>query len=108
MTDVWGRMISYHFLSGTTRSNFFTNDTGHGAGELWSHVPLLPSYLNHSIPFPIIVADSVGPNETNSTSLSLNDVVYEVGTALPSLRRCLHSCRSLHKNLVLGIPSCLQ
>lgn len=78
MTDIWGRMVSYHFLNGTTRDNFFTNQTGHGAGELWSHVSLLPSYQDHSIPFPIIVADSVGSNETNTTSLSLNNAVYEI------------------------------
>ncbi|KAL4078419.1 lysophospholipase catalytic domain-containing protein [Scleroderma yunnanense] len=78
MTDIWGRMVSYHFLSGTTPSNFFTNQTGHGAGELWSQVPLLPSYQAHSIPFPIIVADSVVSNETNTSSVSPNSVVYEI------------------------------
>jgi hypothetical protein len=28
ITDPWARMISYHFLNQTSRSNFFTNDTG--------------------------------------------------------------------------------
>ena len=109
MTDIWGRMVSYHFLNGTTRDNFFTNQTGHGAGELWSRVSLLPSYQDHSIPFPIIVADSVGSNETNTTSLSLNNAVYEVGTTIPFPQQCLrHSSRSHHKNLALGTLSCLR
>jgi hypothetical protein len=37
ITDPWGRMISYHFLNQTTRGNFFTNSTAHGAG-LSAHV----------------------------------------------------------------------
>ncbi|KAF8906593.1 phospholipase B [Gymnopilus junonius] len=78
ITDVWSRMISYHFLNQTSRSNFFTNDSAHGAGQLWSKIPLIPAYQNLSIPFPIIVADSrpVGSNLT--TILSFDSVVYEI------------------------------
>ena len=66
ITDPWARMISYHFLNQTTRSNFFTNDTAHGAGQLWSDIPLLPSYQQKQTPFPLIMADSrpVGSNLT--------------------------------------------
>jgi lysophospholipase len=78
VTDLWGRMISYHFLNQTTRSNFFTNNTGHGAGQLWSQIPFLPSYANQSVPFPIIVADSL-PSGSNATAvLPLDSIVYEV------------------------------
>ncbi|KAF8973334.1 lysophospholipase catalytic domain-containing protein [Flammula alnicola] len=78
LTDPWSRMISYHFLNQTSRQNFFTNDTGHGAGQLWSQIPQIPAYQNHLVPFPIVVADSrpVGSNLT--TILPLDSVVYEI------------------------------
>ncbi|KAG5650185.1 hypothetical protein H0H81_000391, partial [Sphagnurus paluster] len=78
ITDPWARMISYHFLNQTNRDNFFTNDTAHGAGQLWSNIPLIPAYQQHQTPFPIIVADSrpVGSNAT--TTLTLDPVVYEI------------------------------
>lgn len=71
-------MISYHFLNETTRDNFFTNDTAHGAGQLWSKIPLIPSYRQLRTPFPLIMADSrpVGSNLT--TRLAPEPVVYEV------------------------------
>ncbi|KAG7446364.1 phospholipase B [Guyanagaster necrorhizus] len=78
ITDPWSRMISYHFLNQTDRMNFFTNDTGHGAGQLWSHIPDIPAFQNHQFPFPLVVADSrpVGSNLT--TTLDLDAVVYEI------------------------------
>ncbi|KAJ3501630.1 hypothetical protein NLJ89_g9249 [Agrocybe chaxingu] len=78
LTDPWSRMISYHFLNQTTRENFFSNDTGHGSGQLWSRIPQIPVYQSRSVPFPIVVADSrpVGSNLT--TTLPLNSVVYEI------------------------------
>lgn len=71
-------MISYHFLNQTDRDNFFSNDSAHGAGQLWSQVPLIPSWQQQLVPFPIIQADSrpVGSNLT--TSLPPTAVVYEV------------------------------
>ncbi|KAH7919355.1 phospholipase B [Leucogyrophana mollusca] len=78
-TDLWGRMVAYHFLNGTTRSNFYENtSTAHGAGQLWSHVPFLPSYQNFSMPFPIVVTNSQ-PVGTNVTTVApLGAVVYEI------------------------------
>ncbi|KAH9963851.1 phospholipase B [Russula dissimulans] len=78
LTDPWARMISYHFLNQTDRQNFFTNDTSHGAGQRWSDVPLIPSWQQHQVPFPIILADSrpVGSNLT--TVLDPSSVVYEM------------------------------
>lgn len=76
-------MISYHFLNQTSRQNFFTNDSGHGAGQLWSQIPLIPSYQNHLLPFPIAVADSRPSGSNLTTVLGLDSVVYEV-SATPS------------------------
>ncbi|KAA1473978.1 phospholipase B [Dentipellis sp. KUC8613] len=78
LTDPWGRMISYHFLNQTTRDNFFTNDTAHGAGQLWSKIPQTPPWLQHAEPFPIVMADSrpIGSNSTDA--LPPEPVVYEI------------------------------
>ena len=78
LTDPWARMISYHFLNQTDRVNFFSNSSAHGAGQLWSQVPLIPSWQQYLVPFPIIQADSrpVGSNLT--TTLPPTSVVYEV------------------------------
>ncbi|KAI5123863.1 hypothetical protein M0805_005680 [Coniferiporia weirii] len=78
ITDPWGRMISYHFLNGTTKGNFFTNDSSHGAGLLWSDMPDIPAFANNSLPFPIIMTDSrpIGSNLT--TILANTATVYEI------------------------------
>lgn len=78
VTDLWGRMISYHFLNETTRGNFYTNQTSHGAGQLWSQTYLLPSFQNHTIPFPIVTADSREAGSGITTTVSLNSTVYEI------------------------------
>ncbi|TEB37562.1 phospholipase B [Coprinellus micaceus] len=78
MVDPWSRMISYHFLNQTTRDNFLTNDTAHGAGQLWSQIPRLPSYQNFEAPFPMVVANA-RPSGSNSTAaLDLAATVYEI------------------------------
>jgi lysophospholipase len=71
-------MISYHFLNQTSRANFFTNATAHGAGQLWSNIPSIPAFQQQQIPFPLIMADSrpVGSNLT--TRLAPEPVVYEI------------------------------
>ncbi|KZT22215.1 phospholipase B [Neolentinus lepideus HHB14362 ss-1] len=78
ITDPWARMISYHFLNQTTRANFFTNNTAHGAGQLWSNIPETAAWQQLQPPFPIIVSDSrpVGSNMT--TALPPGPVVYEM------------------------------
>ena len=107
ITDLWGRAVSYHFLNQTTRSNFYTNNTGHGAGQLWSQIPLLPSYANQSMPFPIIAADSL-PSGSNSTSVaSLNSVVYEASARTFACVRLAHGSSSHPSSLGLGIQTYL-
>lgn len=78
LTDPWARMISYHFLNQTDRGNFFTNNTAHGAGQLWSDVPLIPSWQQHLVPFPIIQADSRPVGSDSTASLDPASTVYEV------------------------------
>jgi len=77
-TDFWSRMISFHFLNQTTRENFFTINSAHGAGLLWSNIPLIPAYQQHQTPFPIIVANSRPVDSNLAAAPSLNSTVYEV------------------------------
>ena len=85
MTDSWSRILSYHFLNQTSRANFFTNDTAHGAGQLWSNVPSMPSWKQYLVPFPIIQADSRPAGSNPTTTLNPDSTVYEVNFN-PSLR----------------------
>lgn len=73
-------MISYHFLNQTNRGNFFTNDSAHSAGQLWSNVPLIPSWQQYLVPFPIIQADSRPVGSNSTTTLDPSSVVYEVNS----------------------------
>ncbi len=86
-------MISYHFLNQTSRQNFFTNDTGHGAGQLWSQIPLIPAYQSFMVPFPIVVADSRPSGSNLTTVLPLDSVVYEVSMPLMLLYLFNHHIR---------------
>lgn len=105
LTDPWARMISYHFLNGTSRSNFFTNDSAHGAGQLWSKIPFIPSFQQHLMPFPLVVANSrpVGSNLTSA--LPPDPIVYEVRFLCSSIYHQSYNpcCRLLRQNLDLGI-----
>lgn len=78
LTDPWSRMISYHFLNQTSRKNFFSNDTAHGAGQLFSQIPQIPAFQQQLTPFPILVADSRPVGSNSTTVLSPSAIVYEV------------------------------
>ncbi|KAJ3853028.1 phospholipase B [Lentinula lateritia] len=78
ITDPWARMISFHFLNQTNRQNFFTNDTAHGAGQLWSNIPTIPAWQQYETPFPILVTDSRPQNLNTTTALTLDPTVYEI------------------------------
>ncbi|KAJ7647403.1 phospholipase B [Roridomyces roridus] len=78
ITDPWARMISYHFLNQSSRQDFFTNSTAHGAGQLWSDIPQIPAFQQKLTPFPLIVADSRPANSNSTTALSPDPIVYEI------------------------------
>ncbi|KAF7298251.1 Lysophospholipase [Mycena chlorophos] len=78
ITDPWARMISYHFLNQTSRDNFFTNSTAHGAGQLWSEIPNIPAWQEKTMPFPIVVADVRPANDNSTGQLGLSPTVYEI------------------------------
>ncbi|KAF5367448.1 hypothetical protein D9758_003652 [Tetrapyrgos nigripes] len=87
LTDPWARMISYHFLNQTSRDNFFSNDTAHGAGQLWSSIPDIPSFKNYSLPFPILVTDSRPSDDNSTTVLPLDSIItpFELASYDPNL-----------------------
>ena len=71
-------MLSYHFLNQTSRDNFFTNESSHGAGQLWSNLPRNPMFEQYSVPLPLIVFNS-RPAGTKLDGPIPHDVpVYEV------------------------------
>ncbi|KDQ08042.1 hypothetical protein BOTBODRAFT_139343, partial [Botryobasidium botryosum FD-172 SS1] len=96
LVEAWTRALAYHFLNGTTRSNFF-DDSNHGKGMFisalpirqcllnqsahtdvfWSSIPQIPAYQSHSMPFPIVVADSVPNNQSDNHYMPLWSTVYE-------------------------------
>ncbi|KIJ52230.1 hypothetical protein M422DRAFT_156996 [Sphaerobolus stellatus SS14] len=78
LSDPWSRLLSYHFLNGTTRANYFTNDTAHGAGLLWSDVLTVPAFINREMPFPIIVSDSQESSDPDGIRPPAKNVVYEI------------------------------
>ncbi|KIJ52232.1 hypothetical protein M422DRAFT_156921 [Sphaerobolus stellatus SS14] len=78
ITDPWSRLLSYHFLNGTTRDNFFTNSSAHGAGLLLSDIPTTTAFKSRSMPFPIIVADSEANTDIVDDRPGLKSVVFEI------------------------------
>jgi len=64
----------------TTDDNYFTNDTSHGAGILWSDMKTVPTFQKREFPLPIIVANVRPPGFTKlppDTVLFLNSTQYE-------------------------------
>ncbi|KZV70063.1 phospholipase B [Peniophora sp. CONT] len=78
ITDIWARALSYHFLNGTSRDNFFDTDLTHGAGQLWSGIPGLSAFRQQEVPFPLVVTVSRQSNTTLNSSASLQDIQYEI------------------------------
>lgn len=89
MTDIWSCALGYHFLTGlgdsravdtiTTEDNFFTNETSHGAGILWSQMTNLPVFKKRQFPLPIVVVDSIplGAQLLPNNLVPLNSTHYE-------------------------------
>lgn len=78
ITDIWGRALSYQF---------FPTLPDAGAALLWSDIQDMDKFKNHSMPFPIVVADGRTPGQYiisgNSTVFEFNP--FEVGSWDPSL-----------------------
>ncbi|KDQ53832.1 hypothetical protein JAAARDRAFT_80462 [Jaapia argillacea MUCL 33604] len=92
LVDALGRNIARHFLNGTTTANFFDNTTSmHGAGQLFSSIQNVSTFVDHTQPFPIVIIDSwsSGPNVTGNEYPPSNIIyefnAFEMGSYDPSL-----------------------
>ncbi|EEQ37402.1 Lysophospholipase 1 [Clavispora lusitaniae] len=78
ITDTWGRALSHQF---------FPESTNYGNSLLWSQIQDMDDFVNHDMPFPIVVADGRTPGTTiisgNSTVFEFN--AFEMGSWDPSL-----------------------
>ncbi|CAX45075.1 lysophospholipase precursor, putative [Candida dubliniensis CD36] len=81
VTDTWGRALSYQF--------FEEDDSGTGGANItWSSIRNLSSFQDHSMPYPIVVANGRTPGtyiiNENSTIFEISP--YELGSWDPSLK----------------------
>jgi lysophospholipase len=122
LTDIWSCALAYHFLTGlgdpsaadtiTTNGNFFTNDTSHGAGILWSHMINIPTFQKREFPLPIVVADTRPPGFAQLSPnpvIPLNSTQYEftpweLGSYDPDLSAFV-DVRFMGTHLVNGKPT---
>lgn len=81
ITDVWGRALSWLF---------FNDESTYQRGEnvTWSSIRELSNFVNHSMPYPIVVAGSRNPGTiiVNENSTVFEITPYELGSWDPSLR----------------------
>lgn len=96
ITDVWGRALSYQFL---------TNKKDYGAGYRFSDLMNETNFRNHYAPFPILLAVGRVPDTNivnlNSTVFSLTP--FEVGSESPYLNSFV-ATRSIGTLLDNGLP----
>ena len=78
-------MLSYHFFNQTSRGNFFTDDTAHGAGQVWSNIPHNPMFEEYNVPLPLVVACSRPSGSKLAGYTFLNMTVYEVRYRYPKM-----------------------
>ncbi len=79
LADPWGRMLSSYLID---------MPINYSSGYTWSEIPQLGAFVNHDMPFPIIVADGRYPNtkiiNLNSTVFEINP--FELGSWDPTLK----------------------
>ena len=78
ITDTWGKALSYQFFE----------DGEGGSNITWSSIRNISSFKDHSMPYPIVVANGRTPHtliiNENSTVFEISP--YELGSWDPSLR----------------------
>ncbi|KAL8280109.1 hypothetical protein RQP46_007439 [Phenoliferia psychrophenolica] len=87
--DVWGRALSYHLFKGTTKDNFYENDTpaSHASGLLWSDLKSTSNFSEFKSPVPIVVTTSRA-NDSDTPTLrntQFEFTPYTFGSYDPSL-----------------------
>ncbi|VVT54599.1 uncharacterized protein SAPINGB_P004156 [Magnusiomyces paraingens] len=96
LTDIWGRALSQQFID---------LDRG-GPAMTWNDIQNFPVFLNHSMPFPLVVATGRAPNtkiiSTNSTVFEFSP--FELGSWDPSLHK-FTNLTWLGSNVTNGKPN---
>ncbi|KAH9473830.1 hypothetical protein Pst134EA_000893 [Puccinia striiformis f. sp. tritici] len=110
LVDLWGRVLSYHFLSGVDKSSseFFGGNFSQGLGESFSGFVEFPSFKNYSQPYPIITTLPLSrtnpgdfPNPPTSTQFEISP--YEFGSYDPVLSSFI-STKHLGTRMYSGKP----
>lgn len=96
-TDVWARALSHQFFAGLS---------DYGASLTWSTLQELEPFVNHEMPFPVVVTDGREPGTTilngNSTIFEVNP--FELGSWDPSLHQ-FTQVKYLGTNVTSGLPN---
>lgn len=110
VVDLWGRILSYHFLSGSNPDNFFNGTAPHGINQTFSGFVNLTCFKNHTLPFPVLTTlpqlrDS---RHTNFPLVPYNYTRYEItpyefGSYDPFLSSFIPT-KNLGTKLSAGLP----
>ncbi|OAV93288.1 hypothetical protein PTTG_09545 [Puccinia triticina 1-1 BBBD Race 1] len=110
LVDLWGRVLSYHFLSGVEKPSpeFFEGNFSQGLNESFSGFLEYPSFKNYSQPYPIITTlplSQINPGEFPSppTSTQYEISPHEFGSYDPVLSAFV-STKHLGTRMYSGKP----
>ncbi|KAH9444832.1 hypothetical protein Pst134EB_025091 [Puccinia striiformis f. sp. tritici] len=110
LVDLWGRVLSFHFLSGLEKPSpeFFDGNFTQGLNESFSGFIEFPSFKNYSQPYPIITTlplSRTNPGEFPSPSMSTQYEIspYEFGSYDPVLSSFI-STKHLGTRMYSGKP----
>ncbi|KAG0145892.1 hypothetical protein CROQUDRAFT_723200 [Cronartium quercuum f. sp. fusiforme G11] len=108
IVDLWGRILSYHFLNDSSPDKFFNGSVAHGINQTFSGMVNLSSFRNFTQPFPILTTlplakGSIGilPLPDNATRYEITP--YEFGSYDPFLSSFIPT-RYLGTKLSKGFP----
>ncbi|PLW15902.1 hypothetical protein PCANC_14282 [Puccinia coronata f. sp. avenae] len=110
LVDLWGRVLSYHFLSGLDKPplEFFDGNFSQGLNESFSGFLELPSFRNYSQPYPIITTlplsvSNPGEFPSPPTSTQYEISPHEFGSYDPALSSFI-STKHLGTRMYSGKP----
>ncbi|ABN64262.2 phospholipase B (lysophospholipase) [Scheffersomyces stipitis CBS 6054] len=105
LTDAWSRGLAHQLFPGDV-DNYMDSYT-------WSDIRNMSSFVNHEMPFPLVIALGRRPGTTvynlNSTVVEINP--FEIGSFDPSLNTFFTDLKYLGSNVSNGVPtseSCVE
>lgn len=96
LTDLWGRALSHHFFGGTN----------YGDDLFWSGVQNMTAFINHDMPYPIVIANAVDPGnkKVNNDSAIVEITPFEIGSWDPALNSFMET-KYMGSNVTNGMPT---